>query len=149
MSFTLLDSSREGYDDAFRHDPVADQVKFPWRRRRLDVLSSIELRNETDWHVLWLTGSRETLDVFLSSNTGFSTTAPGGRLLRQHVAEADPPDWCDPPEISHFLLRTRNGQPLDGLFDPIEVSFSDFEIVAMLGPGHCWGETDAVWELRG
>ena len=109
---------------------------------------SVELRNQTDSHLLWVRGVPDRLAIFLESNTGFTTVAPGGQFQRQHMPEADPPEWCEPSNIANILLRPKNGQPLETA-DPIEVGLEDFDIVGALEPGHCWGETDAVWDFSG
>lgn len=108
---------------------------------------SIELENNSDTHILWLVTGRDFVDQNLRASASWVTTAPGRVVVKAKRQEAFGPEWCDPPHISHVILRPIDGQPLDG--SPKQVGASDFEVVAERGPGFCWGDQDSTWIYRG
>lgn len=111
---------------------------------------TIELRNESDDHLVWIAANRQALDDLLRSSDSWVTVTPG-KTRKKTIAGGSQPDWCDPPRTTHFLLRTLDGQRLDGSNPdtPVSVTLADFEIVAEVGPGRCWGDRNAVWTYTG
>lgn len=109
---------------------------------------SVELHNQSDSHVLWVQGKPERLDLFLRDRTSFTTVAPGTISRRDSSFGANPPDWCDEPEMVNFLLRPIDGQPLVS-GETVSVSLDSFEIVAERGPGFCWGDKNSSWIFDG
>lgn len=110
---------------------------------------SIEFRNETGDHLLWVATTQELLERKVAENPLWVTAAPGGKQLNA-ILGGSPPEWCDHPNVQQFLLRPIDGQPLNGRqASPANVTIDDFDIVAQLEPGICWGKSDPVWTYTG
>lgn len=105
---------------------------------------SIELRNESDDHLVWVSTSPELLADTIARSRQLQTIQPGGTSKKQ-MAGAFEPDWCEAPAVVSYLLRPLDGQAIDSDRWPLRADLDDFEIVAEQGPGFCWGEKHATW----
>ena len=109
---------------------------------------SIELRNESEDHLVWVSKSPELLADTIARSRQLQTIQPGGSSTKQ-MAGAFGPEWCEAPAVVSYLLRPVDGRPIDRERWPIQANLEDFEIVAEQGPGFCWGEKHATWTFDG
>lgn len=109
---------------------------------------TIELRNESTDHLVWVSTSPDLLADAIEGRRQMQTIRPGGTSSAQ-MTGAFEPDWCEASRVVGYLLRPLDGRAIDSDRWPIRASLDDFEIVAEQGPGFCWGEKHATWTFDG
>ena len=110
--------------------------------------ATVELRNESEDHLLWMKTSPELLAQAVAGNERWATIPPGGMSVKD-LSAAFEPDWCETSAVVSYLLRPLDGRPIGPDQWPLNIDLDDFEIIAERGPGYCWGEKHAVWTFDG